>query len=184
MNYFNLGSAMLLKTTFAVFVLNMAASITFTSSARATPADGDYASFDITVTDSQGQVHKGVAEYLLDHYDSFDKTFNQTTTITLDGATDIRETRVYESQLVSEATIKDTFDHCQKYGGDLGSTQTGVGVLNTCLVPVAVNGVRGINWFAHVPFGLAKLTSIDAYGATQLMILKNYRNQNFNKQIL
>src|SRR4051812_40454678 len=97
------------------------------------PSSGDYASFDITQTDRNGNVIKGLYEVQIDNYDPSFHTYLETITFTYEGQWPrVQQRQVYENQLVSDAQIQDSLLHCSQYGGDIETVQTGVGPLDSC----------------------------------------------------
>ncbi len=144
-----------------LFVL---ASMLLSISAMATPKVGDYAEFNLTITNTNGSL-PGSFSLEITKFDDASKNYTVKTTVQLQGqdAPQVQEDQQAESSFLNDAAIDNVLADCAGAGGTAEQVVVPAGPFNSCKFPQNddANNTTGFVWIAKSSFGFVKLEQTD-----------------------
>ncbi|WP_413289735.1 hypothetical protein [Bdellovibrio sp. HCB337] len=153
-------------------ILMSLASLFLATAALATPAVGDYAKYNVTI--SQGnQKMSLIAEQTITAFDQAANQYTVQTTYNYNGQSQIDSAQKPADEFVSDAMAKDIIANCASYQGTLEQVTVPAGKFNSCKLPTSDGngGTGSINLVAGVAFGIVKGTSTEQGKVTNVELL-------------
>lgn len=152
------------------------ATLVFATAAHAMPLVGDYANFDIVITNGTDNM-TGSYEIALTGQNS--AGFQMSTTVKLGNQPAQKDQQtVAATDLMDDATVASVLANCAAYGGALQQLAVAAGTFNTCAVPTQNDAgqTNGTVWIGQVPFAVVKQAQKRDDGLDMILSLKSYQN--------
>lgn len=144
-----------------------------TSAALAFPSVKDHTEYNVNYASAAGGAIDYVLKLEITGYDSAAQQYTVKSTQLLNGQEKAQDQKYAADQFPTNAQVNDLLAQCAQQGGTPEKITVPAGSFDTCALPQQNNGKV---WIAAVPFGFAKLISIDQEGNTTTAELSTFTN--------
>jgi hypothetical protein len=159
----------LTRSSIAILTIGLAAMI-----AEATPALGDKAVYDVTLTKGT-QTVQGLLTFELTSYDKATDMWTQTATTDFNNQKQTQTETLGSKDLMDDFSIDYVLKNCAARNGVSETVTSPAGDFPACAVPVSNSQGSGKVWVAKVPFGYAKWINNRKDGVIVESIIKSFQ---------
>jgi len=159
----------LTRSSIAIITIGLAAMI-----AEATPALGDKAVYDVTLTKGT-QTLQGQITFELTSYVKATDMWTQTATTDFNNQKQTQTETLGSKDLMDDVSIDYVLNNCVARGGVSETVNSPSGDFPACVVPVSNSQGSGKVWVAKVPFGYAKWVNNRKDGVIVNSIIKSFQ---------
>ncbi len=150
------------------------ASLLVSSMAFAMPTVGDYAQYDVTVT-QEGSTQTGVLDQEITAFNQANNSYSVKSSMNSNNQVQSQVREVQASQLLSTDVVNQALSNCAQGGATLEVVTTPAGTFNTCAIAIpASNGVSGKINIGLVAFGLVR-SELTGPNQSSVAVLKSQR---------